>query len=301
MNQNYCEIKKNKIYAEVYDELLDEELSMYNSEHNTKIKLWIEKKILSSPYIKLSEIFTNKEDIISDIIFKITTDESNDNLQGNTLIMFADDDEMYELFYMEDLTKKHQDIDLNEFGSITNIHLQPVYWGCGIFKTSYSDGNIQGVSINMQDVSNLFVQNYYHMGVMIDVDGSLTQIEFTGEDPFKVIGTNFTQECIYGVNDFNIVPYIEKSNDKSNDKTNDKTKSNEKASCLFGKEIYGRTFVTLLCPTTNRKFWNIKTTTINNLLKVLENSDITNNKELLPDDMYTNPFITLRKQINMLK
>lgn len=296
MNQNYCEIKKNKIYAEVYDELLDEELSMFNSEHNTKIKTWIEKKILSSSYIKLSESFDNKEDIISDIILKISTDESEvnivkENLQGNTIIMFADDNEMYELFYLEDLTKTHQDSDLNEFGSITNIHLQPVYWGCGIFKTCYSNGKIQGVLINKKDVANLFIQNYYHIGVMIDVDGTLTQLEFTGEDPLKVIGNNFTQEGIYDVIGFNIVPYIEKSNGNN-------LKPNTKASELLGKVINTRVFVTLLCPTTNRKFWNISIKTIGNLLKALKINNLENNNELQVDDMYTNPFITLSKLNN---
>ena len=72
MKQNYCEIKKNKIYADIYDELLDEELSMNNSEHNNKIKTWITKKILKLNYIELSDCFESIDDIIADIIIKIT-------------------------------------------------------------------------------------------------------------------------------------------------------------------------------------------------------------------------------------
>ena len=77
----------------------------------------------------MSKPFGSIEGIIEDVIIKITGEAKNENLQGNTVLMFADDDNMYELFHMEDLTKSHPDDDLNELGSISNIHLQPVYWG----------------------------------------------------------------------------------------------------------------------------------------------------------------------------
>ena len=41
---NYCELGKNKIYGEMYEELLDEELNMNNSNHNDKIKSYLKKK-----------------------------------------------------------------------------------------------------------------------------------------------------------------------------------------------------------------------------------------------------------------
>jgi hypothetical protein len=37
MKSNYCELKKNKIYEEMYDELLDEELNMNDSNQNKKL------------------------------------------------------------------------------------------------------------------------------------------------------------------------------------------------------------------------------------------------------------------------
>jgi hypothetical protein len=297
MNQNYCEIKKNKIYAEIYDELLDEELSMNNKEHNEKIKTYIEKKILKSDFIKLSENFTTKNDIISDVIINITSDVQNENLQGNTVIMFGNDNEMYELFHMEDLTKSHSDDDLNEFGSISNIDLLPIYWGSGIFKSKYVDGVIKGDIITKQDVINLFIQNYYHKGVMIGLDGKMFELEFTGEDPFKVIGNNFIQSNTTDVVGFNIIPYIEKVDiEKSNI-------LNEIGTKLLGREIHGRLFISLLCPTTNKKFWNITTTTVNNLLKILNNEEIINEiyKNIEPDDKYINPFYLLKKYLIKLK
>ena len=291
MNQNYCEIKKNKIYEELYDELLEEELSMFNNEHNDKIKNYIENKIKKSNFIKLSENFSTKEDIISDVIINITSDvKNNDNLQGNTVIMFANDNEMYELFHMEDLTKSHSDDDLNEFGSISNIHLLPIYWGCGIFKSTFLNGNIKGDIISIKDVSKLYIQNYYHIGVMINPDKNMIEIEFTGEEPFKVIGNNFVQSTTTEKIGFNMIPYIQKSSDIVN----------EIGTKLFGKEIKGRLFVTLLCPTTNKKFWNISNITINNILKILDNDELIQEiyKDNQSDDIYLNPFYKLNKILN---
>ena len=42
---NYCIIKKNKIYEELYDIVEQEELSMNNPNHEDKIKYLIEKKL----------------------------------------------------------------------------------------------------------------------------------------------------------------------------------------------------------------------------------------------------------------
>ena len=291
MKQNYCLIRKNKIYADVYDELLDEELSMCNPEHSDKIKTWIKKKIVSSNYLELSNTFNSTEQIIEDVILKITDDAQNKNLQGNTVLMFADDDNMYELFHMEDLTKSHPDSDLNELGSISNIHLQPVYWACGIFKSSYSNGVAKGVEITKEDIVNLFIQNYYHIGVMINPDSTMIELEFTGEEPLKTIGTNFITSPTTDIIGFNVIPWVEKNASANKDKLN------ELGTKLLGRDIYGRLFITLLCPTTNKKFWNISSKTINNMIKILDNQEIVNDisKGLLPDDMYTNPYLQLRK------
>ena len=309
MNQNYCLINKNKIYCEIYDELLDEELSMNNIEHNNKIKTYIEKKIINSDYINLSETFVHADpqndintnintntntntnsDIISDLIISITSKINNNNLQGNTVLLFADSDNMYELFHMEDLTKSQplSDDDLNEFASISNIHLLPIYWGCGIFKTSYSNGTLQGTMVKKQDIAKIFIQNYYHNGVMVGLTGELIDLEFTGEDPFKVIGNNFTRSDVTNIMGFNMIPYIE---------TNGEKKLNEFGSKILGKEVYGRIFITILCPTTNKKYWNISSKTILDMLKILDNSQLFDliNKELELTDKDINPFYLIKK------
>ena len=293
MKSNYCELRKNKIYAEVYDELLDEELNMNNPSHNDKIKYWMEKKLKSSNFIQISNTFENKHDLIEDLILKIDDDANNNsNIQGNTLMMYADDNSMYELFYMEDLTKKIPESELNEFGSITNIFLQPVCWTCGIFKSSYgNDGNIYSDTITKSDVIKLYIQNYYHKGVMLNPDGSMTEIEFTGENPFNIIGNNFTQSNTLDLFSFNLIPWIENLSS---------TQLNENASKIIGNEIYSRVFFTIVCPNTNKKFWDITPTTIVNIIKIIDNKEIQTKiqHEIDQAEININPFYFIKKCVN---
>ena len=293
MNQNYCLIEKNKIYGELFDELLEEELSMNKQEDNEKIKRYIGNKILLSNYIEISENFTNQDDRLSDLINKITLKTDNKNLQGNTIILYANDNYMYEIFHMEDLTrlKELSDNDLNEFGSLSNIYLLPIYWGCGIFKSKYCDGKLIGDIINKEDIINIYIQNYYHKGVLINANGNMQEIEFTGENPNKVIGMGFIQSNPIDVVGFNILAFIEKSNGVEN--------KNLIASKIFGKDIYGRVFLSLLCPVTNKKYWSIYIETINNIIKILENESKMNNiyQEIDTENKYINPFYLLKKNI----
>lgn len=288
---NYCFVNKNKIYAEIFDELLDEELSMFNREHNDKIKRYLEKKIVSNNSITISETFQSNDEIISELITQITKSASTNDLQGNTVLMFADNENMYELFHMENLIKKNSDDDLNELCSISNIHLIPVYWGCGIFKSSYSTGVIRPELITLKDLANIFIQNYYHKGVMINTDGKLLEIEFTGEDPFKIIGTNFKQSNITNVIGFNLIPFIESGNEL-----------NTVGSTILGREVKGRMFISLLCPTSNKKIWDIDIKTVNDIINIIENENLYKKNQNYIDNHDTdkdiNPFYFLRKTLN---
>lgn len=291
MNSNYCELKRNNIYAEIFDELLDEELNMNNPSHNDKIKDWLDKKIKSSNYINISNTFSDKKDLLGELITKIADDANNENIQGNTLMMYADNDSVYELFYMEDLTKKIPDSELNEFGSLTNIYLQPVCWVCGILKSSYNkNGEIYLDKITKSDVSKLYIQNFYHKGVMLNPDGSMIELEFTGENPFNMIGNNFTQSNTLDLFGFNIVPWIENSSSAT-------TQLNEKATKIIGSEINSRVFISLVCPNTNKKFWDINSLTIKNILKVIDNNDIQEKilKEIEQAEININPFYFIKK------
>lgn len=285
--QNYCLIEKNKIYGEIYDNLLDEDLSMFNKDHCDTIKYLIEKLIINSKYISLSENIENREDIMPDLIEKITsTIQKNENLQGNTILLFATINEMYELFHMDDLTSKISEDELNEFGVMSNIHLMPVYWSCGILKSTYYSDKIILSEINKKDIINIIIKNYYHIGVLIDTNDNLLEIEFTDEEPLRVIGTNFKRLSVYNIIGFNFVVYID-----------DSSVINKKASIILNKEIKGRVFLSLLCPSTQKKLWDIDTKTIENIITVLSNKElnIKIEKELEIDSVNINPFYLLTK------
>ena len=265
---------------------------MNNPSHNNKIINWLEKKINSSNFIKISNNFDNKQDLLEDLIIKISNDANNPNIQGNTLMMFADDNSIYELFYMEDLTKKIPEIELNEFGSLTNIFLQPLCWTCGIFKSTYdNDGKIYLDMITKSDITMLYIQNFYHKGVMINLDGTMIELEFTGENPFNMIGNNFTQSNTLDLFGFNIIPWIEKST------SSNLSQLNENASKIMGRKIYTRVFFSLVCPNTNKKFWNITPSTIENILKIIDNKEIQEKiqKELDQAEININPFYFIKK------
>lgn len=294
MELNYCELKKNTIYAEMYDELLDEELNMNKPEHNDKIKTYLEKKINVSDFVKVSGKFTDSNVMMEDLILKIESDAPNFKLQGNTLLMFANDSSMYELFYMEDLSQPIPQDCLNEFGSLTNIFLQPVCWTCGIFKSTYGkDGKIYSDIITRSDVSKLYISNFYHIGVMMNQDGSMIELEFTGEDPYKMIGTNFNQSNTIDLFGFNLVPWVEKIQNPNN------TQLNISASKILGSEIYGRVFFAIVCPNTNKKFWDIKIKTMKDILYVIDNKDIQDkiSKEVEMAEINVNPFYIIKKNM----
>lgn len=297
MELNYCELKKNTIYAEMYDELLDEDLNMNKIEHNDKIKTYLEKKINTCDFVKISDKFSNTNDMMEDLILKIESDAPNFKLQGNTLLMYADENSMYELFYMEDLTQSISSVPtgyLNEFGSISNIFLQPVCWTCGIFKSSYgSDGKIYSDIITKSDVSKLYVSNFYHKGVMLNQDGSMLELEFTGEDPYKIIGTNYTQFNTIDLFGFSIVPWIEKIQNPTN------TQLNLSASKIIGSETYGRVFFSIVCPNTNKKFWDIKIKTIKDILFIIDNKNIQDkiSKDVEMAEININPFYIMKKNL----
>ena len=294
MELNYCELKKNTIYAEMYDELLDEELNMNKSEHNDKIKTYLDKKINTSDFVKISDIFSNSNNMMEDLILKIESDAPNFKLQGNTLLMYADDNSMYELFYMEDLTQSIPSVFLNEFCSLSNIFLQPVCWTCGIFKSSYgTNGKIHPDIITKSDVSKIYISNFYHKGVLINQNGSMLELEFTGEDPYKIIGTNYTQSNTIDLFGFNLVPWVEKIENPTN------TQLNLCASKIIGSETYGRVFFAIVCPNTNKKFWDIKIKTIKDILFVIDNEDIKDkiSKEVEMAEININPFYIMKKNM----
>jgi hypothetical protein len=282
--QNFCIIKRNKFYAQLYDLLEEEELFMQKPEDTSQIMFKIKKLVDKSKIFILSNSY-NKKNIAEEMVISITENNKDDNIQGHTLFVYADDNVMYEVFFMENLIDKPNVDVINEFCSISNIDMQPIFWDCAMVKTSYHNGILEGVNIDKEDIFRILIENFYHYGVMINPNGTMQDIQFTGENPFNVIG-KFNVLGHTDIIGFQLIFY----NDEG-------TEINENASKLYGQTIKGRLFVALLSPMSNKKIWSIKSTTVNNILKILKNPDkiekIKNEIEL--NEKYVNPFFILKK------
>lgn len=291
MSQNFCVIKANKFYQEIFDEIIDEELNVNKVEHQEEIKRIIEKIIMSSDKINIYENYTNEETFISTVLENIIDDYNNPNLQGETLLSFCDDNNTYEIVIIQDLSQTNiSDEYLNEFASLSNIEFLPVYWNVGMIKTTYIDNNPKITTISKKDVANVFINLIYHTAVIVDTDGNMCEIVFTGDYPFSVIGPNFEHLNSFDILGFTMFPYVEKT------KTD---KLNEIASKIMGQEIYSRVCFVLLCPTTHKKYFNLTTKTIERIAKAIDNADIVYNieKDSLNKEFSQNPFLLLKKYL----
>lgn len=291
MSFNFVIYKINNIYEQIYDLLEENNLNMNNINHNDLIKNQIDKFTKSHSDIVFSDNFNTKDEMFENLMINITNndigDKLHESLQGNTLLSFATDDEMYELVYLENINVKYLDSKLNQLASMSNIELEPIYGTSALLKTTYENGNLINKQININDITKLIIWNFYHSGVMINTDETMLELLFPGDNPNITIGKNFKQLNPINIFGLVIVGYNEENNF-----------SNKLASALYGIEIKGRVYITTLCPITNKKFWNITIITINNILKLLAdtNNDKLDmiNKELM-DDKFKNPFFLIKK------
>lgn len=293
-SHNYCLIKKNKLYEDLYEILEEEELIMDNPNHKDSIKYKI--RMLAKSYFKnkisISNAFSTSNESLEDLMVEITGNSEDDSLQGNTLLMFADNESMYEVVFMEQVGVVNSDTDLNQLASISNIELAPIYGNVAVVKTSYIDGKLKNVTITEEDVINLITNNFYHGGVMMNCDGTTTELEFSGDNPNIMIGGNFKQLAPFQMFGLTLVGYNEQG-----------TEINNLASKLYGNEIKGRFYVAILCPITNNRFWGIDLNIVENLIKLIKFSEGTaEEKEIieklnneLSDDKLKNPFFLIKK------
>jgi hypothetical protein len=281
---NFIHIPANKFYKDVQEMIEDEEISFYNKNNWDKIKYNIEKIVKKSNFT-ISNLY-EKNLLLENIIDKIINNPKND---ANTMLLYADDDNMYEIIYEYNNSKreiKQVYDDTNELGSISNINLEVIYNDACIIKTNYSDGILKNSIINNDDLLEIINNIFFHIGVIISEDGDMIEITYTSELPNYIIGDEFIKYKTFDILNLNLLLYVEKSN-----------KINITANKIFGEEIKGRVFITLLCPISNTRIWNIKKITIENILKIINDNkkyDDTIN-EMEKDEKIKNPFFFIKK------
>ena len=285
---NYCIINKNEIYGELHDLVEKEELTMVNPNHEEKIKYIIGDVIKNNKNIEFFDKESNNiNDFIGEVLeLLISKNPQEEDSQGNTMIVYSDINEMIEVLFIEK-DENFEDCELNEFASISNYDLQPIYNCCALFKTSYKDNKIKNKIITIKDIEKIMYNNFYHVGLLVDCDGNTKEIIFSGDIPHNFIGSSFKLGENFERLGLHLALFVEEGNT-----------INEIASRLCGNETKGRVYITLLNPPFNKKFGNFTKELLDIVLKILHNSDkVKKIENEVMDDKMDNAFIIINKYL----
>ncbi len=284
---NYCMINKNVIYGELHDLIEKEELTMLNPNHEDKIRFLIGDLIKNSKEIEFTEKKTNDiNDIISEVFEILISKNTQEESQGNTLVVYSDINEMIELIFIEK-DENFEDDELNEFASISNYDLQPIYNCCALFKTSYKNNNIKNTILTLKDIEKILYNNFYHIGLLVDCENNTKEIIFSGDLPHNFIGSSFKLGESFDRLGFHLALFVEDGN-----------KINEIVSKLRGVETKGRVYITLLNPPYNKKFGNFTKELLDIILKIIENKEIIKKiEDEVLNDKLDNAYMIINKYL----
>jgi hypothetical protein len=285
---NYCIINKNEIYGELHDLVEKEELTMVNPNHEEKIKYLIGDVVKNNKHIEFIDKESNNiNDFIGEVLeLLISRNPQEEDSQGNTMIVYSDINEMIEILFIEK-DENFEDCELNEFASISNYDLQPIYNSCALFKTNYKDNKIKNKLITLKDIEKIMYNNFYHVGLLIDCDGNTKEIIFSGDIPHNFIGSSFKLGENFERLGLHLAVFVEEGN-----------RVNEIATKICGAETKGRVYITLLNPPFNKKFGNFTKELLDIILKVLNNKENVKKieKEVM-DDKMDNAFMIINKYL----
>jgi len=284
---NYCIINKNGIYGELHDLIEKEELTMLNPNHEDKIKYLIGELIKNNKEIEFADKETNDiNDIISEVFEILISKNTQQESQGNTLIVYSDINEMIEIIFIEK-DENFEDNEINEFASISNYDLQPIYNSCALFKTSYKNNNIKNTMITLKDIEKILYYNFYHIGLLIDCDNNTKEIIFSGDLPHNFIGSSFKLGENFERLGLHLALFVEEG-----------SKVNNYASKIRGTEIKGRVYMTLLNPPYNKKFGNFTNELLDVILKILDNKEkIKKIEDEVLNDKLDNTYLIINKYL----
>jgi len=278
---NYSIISPNKLHEEIAELLEDKNLKMINLDNKDLITYHIEMYIKNSNYINYSNTFDDPDKLFDDIC-KNLLDTNKEEL--NTIFIYSNEEFVYEMVYFEYVdNKEYDEDDFNQFASISNIQLLPIYHKCAIMKTNIKNG-IKCIDINYKDLAFIVIQNFYNIGLMVN-ETNEKEITFTTEHPFNVIGNTFIQTKTITIYNLYFMLYEEKCQSLV---------VNKKISKFFGEEIKGRCFLIMLSPIYFKKIWDLNKNIFNLIVNNLYNDNI---EKVLMDKKDENPFVAINKII----
>lgn len=297
---NYCLVKKNKFYESIQDMLDLEDLSMNKPDDTENIIYKLKSLLSKSKFIEIKGIDKDKyigktdkdftpNDLLEQIIVDITETNKNENIQGNTLLLYANNKYSFEVIYMENLIDEQEDSNINQFLSITNINLEPIYFDGGIIKTNYETNVPYNDKITIDDILEIIVSSFYHKGLMIEPEGKTTEILFSGDNPSILIGHNFKAESVIELLGLSFVPFVEKEDKNS--------KPNECVNSVFSTKFKGRVYLTLLSPISTKRHWNLNKEMFDDIKNIIDKEDIVKKiyEDIDKENKIVNPFFLIKK------
>ena len=292
-------VYQNKFYKELSEMVKEENLPMFDINYLPSIKKIFKNFFSSKDYFVNTISFTDPNSLLEECMVQITKNNNSENMDGNTIIIYGDEDKMYDIFYLEDLITKRTDEEiqeqdnLNEFGSICNIDLEPIYKDCAIFKTIYENGFYMNSEITEEDLLEITLNNFYHKGVLL-LENEIEEIIFPGEIPiineYKLVKMDV-------INIFGLFLLPWEIQEEIKDECIEYLIENHNASIIFNKKITSKIFLTILSPGNQKKIWNLSKKILVNIIDLLENEEKCRQlgKDIEANVKVTNPFFLIKK------
>ena len=272
---NYIIINKNNAYTEIYETLEDNELFMNNLNDKELIIFHINKYVEKSNYINYSNVFNTEKERMDDALNNYSDDKT-----VNTILIYSNDDCMYELMYFES-GKIESEEKINHFASIINTEEKIIYGTVYLFKTLIKKNKLEMAIADKKDLFLLFNTIFYHTALIVE-ENEIKELYFTGDKPFNLIGNTFKESDKIEILNFYFCLYEEENGNYVN----------HKVSKLFKREIKGRCFIMMTCPYTFRKFWDLSEKTFNNIINIISNDDKYDYIDRkIHDNLLGNPFM----------
>jgi hypothetical protein len=281
---NHCVIPVNKIYTQLADILEEEELFMNRLEDEYEIKQIIRRLVHDLPITESRNYRTSDENYVAmtHVISNSIADKEKERF-FETVYMEMNDDYTYQLVYNE---SRGTDENLNDFATIANNEQMPIYDTCCIVKASNKQVSCH---ITKEDVANIYINMYYHIGLMVrvrnvvDVEEEL-EWKFVGDLPEPYLPNGFVKREDVFFCGLNLAIYGD-----------NEPPQNQKVSTLFGKPFYGNIIIAMACPVSGKYYSNFTRKTFATLLELRRNNYVEHVERNVMEIAGNNPFLVIEK------
>ena len=268
---DYALINRNNLYEDLHDLLEENDFNMHDINKSENIKYCIKKYIHTLDYVNF--IKACSKDRMNDIVSKLDELSTLETLEINTILLYSNEKYAYEAIYLKNEIENNN----NQFATISNTELLCINGYVAIIKTKFLNGEYIEDNMTFDDLAEIIIKNFYHIGLMINPNNSINELEFNTDKPFRTIGNTFKQIGTIELLNVSFVLYNEESDE-----------SNELVMKLFNNysNIKGRCFISVLSPEPHLKFLDLTKNMFEKILYLIETKTVLTDE----DNRVHNPF-----------